>query len=61
LEPRTTVSKKAKSEAQKEEKIASVDKIQEPLIPINRPKRVQVKKLKKGKVKIQKYIKSFYC
>jgi uncharacterized protein YjaZ len=59
LEPKTTVSKKAKSDAKKEEKIATVDKIQEPLIPINRPKRVQVKKLRKGKIRIQKYIKVF--
>ena len=37
--------------------MAKVDNIQEPLIPIKRPKQIQEKKLKKGKTKIQKYIK----
>jgi hypothetical protein len=39
-------------------KIANVDNIQEPLIPIKRPKQTQEKKLKKGKTKMQKYIKN---
>jgi hypothetical protein len=37
--------------------MAVVAKIQEPLIPIKRPKQIQEKKLKKGKTKMQKYIK----
>jgi len=36
--------------------MAVVDKIQAPLIPIKRPKRIQETKLKKGKTKMQKYI-----
>ncbi len=57
LLPNTTVSKKAKTDKQKEKKIANVDKRHEPLIPINRPNKVQDKKLTKGIVNIQKYIK----
>ena len=51
-----TVSKKAKSDNKKDKKIAVVDNIQAPLIPINRPKHIQEIKLKNGKIKIQKYI-----
>lgn len=51
-----TVSKKAKSDIKKDKKIAVVDNIQAPLIPINRPKQIQEIKLKNGKIKIQKYI-----
>ena len=36
--------------------IAFVDKKQAPLIPMNRPKPAHEMKLKKGNVKIQKYI-----
>jgi len=38
-------------------KIALVERIQEPLIPTNRPKPQHEIKLKKGKTKMQKYIK----
>jgi hypothetical protein len=54
-----TVSKNAKTDKQKEKKIAKVDKIHEPLIPINRPKKVHEKKLKNGIVNMQKYIIKF--
>lgn len=37
-------------------KIDEVDKIQQPLIPINLPKEIEVKKPKKGRIKIEKYI-----
>jgi len=47
FELKTTVSKKAKSESKNDKKIAVVDKIQAPLIPINRPKQIQEMKLKK--------------
>ena len=43
----------------KKKKIAKVDKIHEPLIPINRPKKVHEKKLKNGIVNMQKYIIKF--
>ena len=35
----------------------NVDSKQAPFIPIKRPKQIQDKKLKKGKTRIQKYIK----
>ena len=57
LEPKITVSKKAKRESKKEVKMANVDKMHEPLIPIKRPKQTQVRKLTKGKTRMQKYIK----
>jgi hypothetical protein len=56
FELKTTVSKKAKTEIKKDKKIAAVDKTQAPLIPIKRPKKIQEIKLKKGKMKIQRYI-----
>jgi hypothetical protein len=56
VEPIITVSYKAKTERKKEQKIAEVDKKQDPEIPINRPKQIHEIKLKKGKIKIQKYI-----
>ena len=59
LLPKMTVSKNAKTDKQKEKKIAKVDKIHEPLIPINRPKKVHEKKLKNGIVNMQKYIIKF--
>ena len=56
---RTAVSNKAKTDKKKEKKIAVVDKIQAPKTPIKRPKQIHVTKLKKGKIKIQKYIKLY--
>ena len=38
--------------------MADVDKKQEPRIPIKRPKQTQEIKLRKGKIRIQKYIKN---
>jgi hypothetical protein len=61
LEPKTAVSYKAKTDKKKEVKIAEVDKKQQPEIPIKRPKHVQDKKLKKGRTRIQKYIKERNC
>lgn len=58
FEFRITVSKKANKERIKLKKIAKVDKIQDPLIPIKRPKQMQEKKLKKGNTNMQKYIKT---
>ena len=57
LEPKTAVSYRAKTDSKNEVKIAEVDRKQEPEIPIKRPKQIQDKKLKKGKTRIQKYIK----
>ena len=38
--------------------MADVDKKQEPRMPIKRPKQTQEIKLRKGKMRIQKYIKN---
>lgn len=56
FELKTTVSKKLKSEIRNDRKMAAVDKIQAPWIPIKRPKQLQEIKLKKGRTKMQKYI-----
>lgn len=57
VEPKIAVSYKEKRDKRNEKKSASVESKQEPEIPTNLPKQVQVMKLKKGKIKIQKYIK----
>ena len=44
----------------KDIKIALVDKKQEPEVPIKRPKQTQERKLKKGNIKIQRYIDKYY-
>jgi hypothetical protein len=41
----------------KDKKIAAVDKIHDPKIPIKRPNKKHEKKLKNGSIKIHKYIK----
>ena len=56
VDPKITVSTKAKSERQKVENIAKVDNKQAPVVPIKRPNKIQLKKLKNGKTRIQKYI-----
>jgi hypothetical protein len=58
LEPKITVSKTRKVEMKNEIKIAIVDKKHEPEIPRKRPIKTQDKKLKKGKIRIEKYIKN---
>ena len=57
VEPKIAVSYKEKRDKRNEKKSASVESKQDPEIPTKRPKQVQVMKLKKGKIKIQKYIK----
>jgi hypothetical protein len=56
LEPKIAVSKKLNKDKRKARAIAVVDKKHAPLVPIKRPKRIQVKKLKKGKINIHRYI-----
>lgn len=58
LEPKITVSKTRKTDMKNETKIAAVDKKQEPEMPIKRPIKTQDKKLKKGKIRTEKYIKN---
>jgi hypothetical protein len=50
------VSYRAKTDNINDKKIDKVDKMQEPFIPIKRPRHVHDKKLKNGKTRIQKYI-----
>ena len=57
VDPKIAVSYKEKRDKRNEKKSASVESKQDPEIPTKRPKQVQVMKLKKGKIKIQKYIK----
>ena len=57
-DPEIAVSKTIKSAINADDAIANVDKIQDPAIPINRPKKKQEIKLKKGNKIIQKYIKN---
>jgi hypothetical protein len=59
VEPITAVSNKANKDKKKAKKIALVDKKQLPEVPKKRPKPIQEIKLKKGKIKIQRYIKKF--
>ena len=56
VEPKIAVSKKANKAKINALTIAEVDRKQAPAVPINRPNKIQEKKLKKGKIKIQKYI-----
>jgi len=56
-DPKTAVSQKAKRDKQNARNIAVVDKKQEPVVPIKRPKPTQEMKLKNGNNKIQRYIK----
>ena len=56
-EPKMAVSQKEKTERQKAIKIAIVDIKQAPVVPIKRPKQIQDIKLKKGNMRIQRYIK----
>ena len=53
----TAVSKKHKTERKNAEAIAKVETKQLPDVPINRPKPIHEMKLKKGNIKIQRYIK----
>jgi hypothetical protein len=57
VDPKTAVSIKQKTEKKKAKIIASVDKKQEPDVPIKRPKRIHEIKLRNGKSRIQRYIK----
>ena len=57
IEPKTSVSYKLKKERKNDKAIAVVDKKQAPAVPIKRPKQMHDIKLKKGKIKIQIYIK----
>ena len=56
VEPKMAVSYSANKERKNDKKIAMVDRRQDPKIPIKRPKQIQEMKLKKGKMRIQKYI-----
>jgi hypothetical protein len=53
----TAVSKKHKTERKNAEAIANVETKQLPDVPIKRPKPIHERKLKKGNIKIQRYIK----
>jgi hypothetical protein len=55
-EPQIAASYTIKSAIKNDKKMANVDKKQDPAIPINRPKKKQEIKLKKGNNKIQEYI-----
>ena len=55
-EPVIATSKNTHKARTKLVRIEAVDKIQQPRIPIKRPKRFVERKLKKGKTKIDKYI-----
>jgi hypothetical protein len=56
VEPKTAVSNKLKRDKKNAKIIASVDSKHAPEVPITRPKQIQDKKLKKGRIKIQRYI-----
>lgn len=57
-EPEIETSKKARSESKKDDNIEIVAKTRDPCRPIKRPKRFVDKKLKKGKINIERYISS---
>ena len=56
VEPKIHVSKAANNESKNALKIAVVESIQQPSIPMKRPKKTQDIKLIKGKIRIQEYI-----